>query len=183
MFDSDGLGKLSERRLSMNVETEAGLMKLKNRADETEMKKEERETIRVYQFSFRVSEDVLDENGHVNNVVYVQWMQDAATKHAEAAGCLQATKAAGATWVARSHQIEYLRPLYAGDEVCVMTWVSDFRKLRSLRKYKFIRPSDNVVLAQGATEWVLMDIQSKRPRRISEEVKGALMLVPEAQEP
>ncbi len=68
------------------------------------MKKEERETSRVYQFSFRISEDVLDENGHVNNVVYVQWMQEAATKHAEAAGCLQANKAAGAALIARSHQ-------------------------------------------------------------------------------
>ena len=137
----------------------------------------------IYQYSFTVPDKVVDENGHVNNVEYVRWMQEAATQHAEAAGCLQATKAAGASWIVRSHQIEYLRPLFAGDEVCILTWVANFRKVRSLRKYKFIRSVDDAVLAQGATDWVLIDTQSKRPRPISEEVKGALVLVPETQEP
>ncbi|MCH8215417.1 MAG: acyl-CoA thioesterase [Planctomycetes bacterium] len=137
----------------------------------------------IYQYSFTVPDKVVDENGHVNNVEYVRWMQEAATQHAEAAGCLQATKAAGASWIVRSHQIEYLRPLFAGDEVCILTWVANFRKVRSLRKYKFIRSVDDAVLAQGATDWVLIDTQSKRPRLISEEVKGALVLVPETQEP
>ena len=167
----------------MNVEAKAGIMSLGISAYETKMKKEERETTGIYRYSFRVPEDVVDGNGHVTNVAYVGWMQEAATQHAEAAGCIQATKAAGASWIVRSHQIEYLRPLFAGDEVCVMTWVSNFRKLRSLRKYKFIRPMDNAVLAQGATDWVLIDTQTKRPRLISEEVKGALLLVPETQEP
>lgn len=137
----------------------------------------------IYQYSFTAPDKVVDENGHVNNVEYVRWMQEAATQHAEAAGCLQATKAAGASWIVRSHQIEYLRPLFAGDEVCILTWVANFRKVRSLRKYKFIRSVDDAVLAQGATDWVLIDTQSKRPRLISEEVKGALVLVPETQEP
>ena len=137
----------------------------------------------IYQYSFTVPDKVVDENGHVNNVEYVRWMQEAATQHAEAAGCLQATKAAGASWIVRSHQIEYLRPLFAGDEVCILTWVANFRKVRSLRKYKFIRSVDDAVLAQGATDWVSIDTQSKRPRLISEEVKGALVLVPETQEP
>ncbi len=137
----------------------------------------------IYQYSFTVPDKVVDENGHVNNVEYVRWMQEAATQHAEAAGCLQATKAAGASWIVRSHQIEYLRPLFAGDEVCILTWVANFRRVRSLRKYKFIRSVDDAVLAQGATDWVLIDAQTKRPRLISEEVKGALVLVPETQEP
>ena len=137
----------------------------------------------IYQYSFTVPDKVVDENGHVNNVEYVRWMQEAATQHAEAAGCLQATKAAGASWIVRSHQIEYLRPLFAGDKVCILTWVANFRKVRSLRKYKFMRTIDNATLAQGATDWVLIDTQSKRPRLISEDVKGALLLVPETQEP
>lgn len=137
----------------------------------------------IYQYSFTVPDKVVDENGHVNNVEYVRWMQEAATQHAEAAGCLQATKAAGASWIVRSHQIEYLRPLFAGDKVCILTWVANFRKVRSLRKYKFMRTIDNAILAQGATDWVLIDTQSKRPRLISEDVKGALQWVPETQEP
>src|SRR5208283_2191819 len=93
----------------------------------------------VYQIELKVPAAVVDGNGHVNNVAYVQWMQDAAIRHSAASGCTQATEAIGATWVARTHHVEYLRPAFAGDTVTVLTWVSDFRKVRSLRRYKFIR--------------------------------------------
>jgi len=62
-------------------------------------------------------------NGHANNVEFVRWMQDAAAAHADAAGCTAATLAAGATWVVRSHRIEYRRPALAGERLRVVTWV------------------------------------------------------------
>ena len=137
----------------------------------------------VYRYDFKVPIDVEDENGHVNNVTYVQWMQDVAIQHSGATGCTQATQAAGATWVARSHWIEYLQPAFAGDQIHILTWVSNFRKVRSLRKYKFIRTCDNTILAQGATDWVFIDTQRRRPRPISAEICALFTLVPEAQEP
>ena len=137
----------------------------------------------IYQYSFTAPDKVVDENGHVNNVEYVRWMQEAATQHAETAGCVQATKAAGASWIVRSHEIEYLHPMFAGDEVCILTWVANFRKVRSLRKYRFIRSVDDAVLAQGATEWVFIDTRSQRPRSIPEEIRRLFVLVPETQEP
>ncbi len=137
----------------------------------------------IYRYDFSVPKDVVDENGHVNNVVYVRWMQDAAIRHSESVGCTGATRAAGASWIVRSHKIEYLRPVFAGDNISIMTWVSDFRKVRSLRKYKFIRTRDNTVLAQGATDWVFIDTQSKRPRLIPKEIREVFELVPEDQEP
>ncbi len=137
----------------------------------------------IYRYDFSVPKDVVDENGHVNNVVYVRWMQDAAIRHSESVGCTRATRAAGASWIVRSHKIEYLRPVFAGDNISIMTWVSDFRKVRSLRKYKFIRTRDNTVLTQGATDWVFIDTQSKRPRLIPKEIREVFELVPEDQEP
>ncbi len=137
----------------------------------------------IYQYSFSVPEEAVDENVHVNNVVYVRWMQEAAIRHSDAVGCTQATKAMGASWVVRSHAIEYLRPACEGDEVRVMTWVSNFRKLRSLRKYKFVHAHDNTVLAQGATDWVLIDTQTRRPRLIPTELRDLFELVPETEEP
>ena len=137
----------------------------------------------IYQYNFSVPDAMMDENGHVNNVEYVRWMQEAAIRHSDAVGCAQATKAMGTSWVVRSHAIEYLRPACAGDEVRVMTWVSNFRKLRSLRKYKFIRTHDNTVLAHGATDWVLIDTHSKRPRLIPEELRELFELVLETEEP
>ncbi|NLF67245.1 MAG: acyl-CoA thioesterase, partial [Chloroflexi bacterium] len=114
----------------------------------------------IYRHRFTVGPDAIDANGHVNNVVYVQWMQDMAVRHADAAGCTDTTRQIGATWVARSHWIEYLNPAFAGDEIEALTWVAGFRKVRSLRRYRFVRTSDNATLAQGETDWVFMDLQS-----------------------
>jgi acyl-CoA thioester hydrolase len=139
--------------------------------------------IRVYRHEFRVPEDAVDRNGHVNNVVYVQWMQDAAVAHSNAAGCTKATFDMGATWVIRSHRIEYLRPAFAGDEITVLTWVSNFRKARSLRKYKFVRETDGVVIARGETDWVFVDASTGRPRPIPDNVAQVFEVIPQDQEP
>lgn len=130
----------------------------------------------VYQIELKVPETVLDANRHVNNVAYVQWMQDAAIRHSEASGCTELTQAAGATWVARSHQIEYLKPGFAGNVLTILTWVADFRKVRSRRRYKFIRAADQAVLAQGETDWVFVDVKTGRPRAIPLEIQQAFQV-------
>ena len=132
-----------------------------------------------YRLDVAVSAHVVDENGHVNNVAYVQWMQDAAMAHSAASACTEMTKAIGATWVARTHRIEYLSPAFAGQVIAVLTWVADFRKVRSLRRYKFVRPADQKVLAQGETDWVLVDARTGRPRAIPQEIKNAFLIVRE----
>ena len=120
----------------------------------------------VYIYEIIVDASAIDGNGHANNVEFVRWMQDAAVAHSDSAGCTQATKDAGATWVARSHHIEYLKPAFAGDRLHVRTWVHDFRRAFSLRKYEFVRPTDDAVLARGETDWVYVDLQAGRPRSI-----------------
>lgn len=137
----------------------------------------------VYRFEIQVTPAVVDGNGHVNNVAYVQWMQDAAIRHSDASGCTSATNACGATWVARSHHIEYLAPALPGDVVIANTWVTNFRKVRSLRRYRFVRASDGVVLARGETDWVFVDAKNGRPRSIPNEVAGVFTIVPEGSEP
>lgn len=138
---------------------------------------------RVYRHEVEVGQAALDENGHVNNVQYVQWMQAAAVLHAEAVGCTKAVKALGATWVARSHWIEFLRPGLAGDRIAVLTWVSNFRKVRSLRKYRFVRLADKALLARAQTDWVLVDAARGRPRAIPKSICELFEVVPEAEEP
>lgn len=126
-----------------------------------------------------MSAAVVDQNRHVNNVAYVQWMQDAALKHSAATGCTPMTEAIGATWVARMHRIECLSPAFAGDVLTVLTWVADFRKVRSLRRYRFIRAADQKVIAQGETDWVFIDVSSGRPRGIPREITDLFELVPD----
>ena len=127
------------------------------------MEKQENMTEPIYQFNFTVTDKVVDGNRHVNNVAYVQWMQDAAIRHAESSGCARITAAHGATWVVRSHRVDYRSPAFAGDAITVLTWVSNIRKVRSLRCYKFIRVADGAVLAEGETDWVFVDAANGTP--------------------
>ena len=136
----------------------------------------------VFQFQIVVPAEAVDRNRHVNNVAYVQWMQDAAIQHSAATGCTRMTEAIGATWVARMHRIEYLRPAFAGETITVLTWVADFRKVRSLRRYKFIRAADQTVLAHGETDWVLVDAATGRPRAIPGEMARLFEVVPDEPE-
>ena len=124
----------------------------------------------AYEYEFDVPAAAIDENGHVNNVEYVRWMQDAATRHFTSAGGNEIIRAARATWVVRTHHVKYLRPAAAGDRVRVRTWVEGLRGVMSTRKYEFRRLADDTVLARGETEWVLVDAQTGRPRRIPAEV-------------
>jgi acyl-CoA thioester hydrolase len=119
-----------------------------------------------------VPASAIDANGHVNNVEYLRWMQDAAEAHSSAVGCTDATRAAGATWVVRSHHVEYLRPAFAGDRLEVRTWVADFRRVLSLRKYEVLRQGDGVLLARGETNWAFVDAATGRPRSIPEQIQG-----------
>ena len=137
----------------------------------------------VYQSDIVVSAAVVDGNHHVNNVAYVQWMQDVAIAHAASVGGAAATRDASATWVARSHQITYLKPAFEGDRLRLLTWISTLRKARSLRKYKFLRLDDHAVIATGSTEWVFVDRQSGKPRSVPPSVANCFALVDEAAEP
>ena len=124
-----------------------------------------------HEYEIDVPPSAIDANGHVNNVQYVQWMQEAAVAHFTAAGGSPIMQAHGATWVVRSHHVEYLRPALAGDRLIVRTWVEDFRRVMSLRKYEFARAGDRAVLAKGETKWVFVDLATGRPKSIPQELR------------
>jgi len=130
---------------------------------------------RVYTRSFLIPEDAIDENGHANNVAYVQWMQDIAVEHYAALGGLEA-QGNEATWVVREHRVEYFLPGFAGQEIEVRTWVENIRRVRSMRKYEFVRKSDGRVLVRGETDWVFVDVKSGRPLPIPENVSRVFLI-------
>jgi len=129
----------------------------------------------VYSKLFIIPRAAIDENGHVNNVAYVQWMQDIAVEHYSAIGGVIAQGEA-ATWVVREHRIEYLLPAFEGEEIEIKTWVENLRRVRSLRKYEFVRKSDNKVLVKGETDWVFIDTKTGRPLPIPENVSSIFAL-------
>jgi len=137
----------------------------------------------IYKFEIDVTAQDVDLNGHVNNVVYIQWMQDAAIAHARVSGCTKASQAVGATWVVRTHHIEYLSPLFSGDKVTVLTWPANFQRVRSTRKYKFVRGKDGAVIARAETDWVFVNVNTGKPQSIPDEVRNTLPVVSEDMEP
>jgi acyl-CoA thioester hydrolase len=120
----------------------------------------------AFTLEIEVPASAIDRLGHVNNVEYVRWMQDAATAHADAAGCTAATLADGAVWVVRSHRIEYFRAAFAQDRIRIRTWVANVRRAFSLREYEFVRCGDDALLAKAETDWVYVDQASGRPKTI-----------------
>lgn len=124
-----------------------------------------------YSKTIIVPHSAIDENGHVNNVAYLQWMQEIAVEHYAALGGPDAQKPFG-TWFVREHRIEYFLPAFAGDAVDLRTWVENMRHVRSLRKYEFVRKNDGKVLVKGETDWVFVDAKTRKPMTIPDQVKA-----------
>jgi len=133
----------------------------------------------IFRTRFQVSAQAIDENGHVNNVNYVQWMQDLAVSHYQLMGGVEPTQALGATWVVRSHHVVYQSSAFEGDLIEASTWVVNMRKVRSLRRYQFTRVADGKVLVTGETDWVFVDIQSGRLLAIPANIAGLFSLLDE----
>lgn len=131
----------------------------------------------IFRLRFNVLPDAIDENGHVNNVHFVQWMQDVAVRHYESLGAVELTRALGATWVVRSHNVVYLNPAFEGDLLEVRTWVVNMRKVRSLRCYQFIRVSDGKLLVTGETDWVFVEISTARLMAVPTEIARLFLLL------
>lgn len=140
-------------------------------------------TSAIYRYDITVPASAIDENGHLNNVEYVRWMQTAAIAHANATPCTRETSAIGATWIVRAHRIEYLRPAFEGEQIAILTWISNIRKVRSQRKYKFFRLADQTLLANCETDWVFVDAQKGNPLTIPAAVASAFKIVPDEQAP
>jgi acyl-CoA thioester hydrolase len=133
----------------------------------------------VYSKDYIIPGSAIDENGHVNNVAYVQWMQDIAVEHYSSIGGVIA-QGPDATWVVREHRIEYLLPAFNGEQIEIRTWVENVKRVRSLRKYEFVRKSDGKTLVRGETDWVFVDIHTGRPLAIPEEVSRVFTIHQEA---
>lgn len=123
--------------------------------------------IKDYHKQILVQPEHLDTNNHVNNIQYVQWMQDVAIEHSQAAYDLLAfLEQDNGMWVVRSHEIEYLRSAWLGDTIVIHTWVSVMDKFRSHREYTFTHQESGKCVARAKTLWIYLDRTSLRPKAI-----------------
>ena len=140
-----------------------------------------RDIVAVYEHRFAFPESARDQNLHVNNVEYVRALQEAAIAHTHRNGWpVEELQERGWSWVVRSHRIEYFQGCLPGEPVTLYTWVVNFHRIRSLRRYRFIRDADRCVLADAETDWVFISTAKKRPVAIPQEVMDAYIPVPDA---
>jgi acyl-CoA thioester hydrolase len=124
-----------------------------------------------FQHGFVASESDVDPLGHVNNVAFVRWIQDVAVAHSASVGWdYAAYQKLGAVFVVRRHEVDYLRPVLAGEQLLASTWISEASGAKCLRMTELRRASDGEVVARGVTTWVLVQIPSGRPMRIQPEL-------------
>jgi acyl-CoA thioester hydrolase len=141
------------------------------------------EPIRMYAKRFTVPVEAMDGQGHVNNLAYVAWMQDVAIEHSAAAGWpMERYRAVGAGWVVRSHFVEYLRPVVAGERLAIHTWVPEFTQRSTPRRYLFVREDDAQLVARAETRWVFVDLVTGRRRPLPDELLAAFEPVPDEAE-
>jgi acyl-CoA thioester hydrolase len=128
-----------------------------------------------FALALTVAADDTDVMGHTNNVVYLRWLEQVAWAHSTALGLdWPAYQRLNRAMVARRHELDYLQPSFAGDELSVGTWLADNDgKLSMWRRYQVMRIADGQTVLRGLTHWVCVDLESGRPRRMPDEFRTA----------
>ena len=122
----------------------------------------------VFDLEITVQAKDIDSLGHVNNVVYMHWMQDVATAHIDALGLgLSEYLELKHAMVAVEHHVQYRKAAFEGEKIILRTWLDDINALYSFRQYVFYRPQDQSVLFMGNTKWACVEIATGRPKRMS----------------
>ena len=123
---------------------------------------------KVFTLRFEPAAADIDENGHVNNVVYLRWAQEMGIAHWRSLAPAEAL--AAWAWVALRHEIDYRRALLPGETALGRTWVSDTAD--GAKFDRFIRIDADggargpAMCAQVRTTWVLIEQATGRPRRV-----------------
>ncbi|MCB9454248.1 MAG: acyl-CoA thioesterase [Anaerolineaceae bacterium] len=121
--------------------------------------------------TFQVRHYECDAYGHLNNANYIRYMEEAAFAASAAAGYPKDRyEGMGYLWLARETEIEYLQQVRYGDILEIKTWVDDFRRVRSRRRYEFRFPGQDDLVAQASTDWVYIEAATLRPAVVPPEM-------------
>ncbi len=132
----------------------------------------------IFELPRSIAPDDIDDLGHVNNVVYLRWVQDVAIAHWSAAAT--AEQQAEVAWVAVRHEIDYKHPALPDDGIIARTWVGTADSHRFERLTEILRASDRKVLARSRTVWCPINRSTGRLTRVSEAVRARFSTGPAA---
>lgn len=127
------------------------------------------ETAPPYEMTIAVQPADIDRQNHVNNTVYVRWIQEIATAHWNATAPVPARDEIG--WVVLRHEIDYKSPLCLGDEIVLRTWVGKATRVTFERFVEVLRQGDRKLMAAARTLWVPINPETAKPIRVPREVR------------
>lgn len=123
----------------------------------------------TFELTITVQQDDLDELQHVNNVRYVQWIQDISKEH----WIKVAPEAmrSGVIWVVMHHDITYKASAQLGDLIKIRTHIEKSRGPTSVRIVEMHDVETGALIVRSSTKWCLLNEKSLKPIRISDEIK------------
>jgi len=124
--------------------------------------------MRTYEINIIVAEDDLDEMNHVNNVRYLQWVQDIAKKHWLALAPENFIR--NYAWVVLSHHIEYKNAALLGDPVKIQTYITSSEGVTSIRMVEMYHSKTGKLIAKAESKWCLLNASTGKPTRIPQEI-------------
>jgi acyl-CoA thioester hydrolase len=122
----------------------------------------------VVEMSFTAAAEHIDELGHVNNAVWVQWMEQVAVAHWRSVADAEHQDAY--FWVVVRHEIDYLRAVLEGERITARTWAGDNLKGAKFDRHIEFVGADGKPRVRSRTDWAIIDKASGRPIRIPAEV-------------
>ena len=118
----------------------------------------------VFELTLVAAPEHIDELGHVNNAVWVQWIQQVAVAHWDSAA--HPAHKDAYHWVVVRHEIDYRRALLPGETAFGRTWVSDTAEGPRFNRFIRIDAEDGAMCAQAVTTWVLIEQATGKPKRV-----------------
>ena len=124
-----------------------------------------------YQHTFYVDKKHIDTLNHVNNVVYLQWVNDISEKHWDILSDENINSKN--FWVCLRHEIDYLDQAILGDEITVFTWIGETEGVKSVRNVSIYK--QDTLLTKIRSTWCLIDAKTLKPTRIKEDILKVLI--------
>jgi acyl-CoA thioester hydrolase len=122
----------------------------------------------VFELTFTAGPEHIDQLGHVNNAVWVQWMEQVAVAHWDSVA--DAAHRAAYFWVVVRHEIDYLRPAVEGDRIVARTWIGEAPRGARFDRHVEFTGADGRVCVRARTDWAIIDKALGRPIRVPAEV-------------
>ncbi len=126
---------------------------------------------KIFEYPITILKNDIDEQGHVNNIIYLKWVQEVAIAHWTSVSTPEMLEKY--LWVVSRHEIDYLKSALISSKLIAKTWVTEPQGAKSERHVTIMDAGTETIYAKIITTWYLLDFKTKKPMRISDDIVHA----------